>query len=278
MIELARRPWVTATLSLSLLFGGLLLDLTTRQDLVVAITFNIPIAVTGLSNSRLLTVWTVLLALGANVAAGYENALTFSGYDAVTLLNRGLAAMSFLLVGVMTLAREGAVDEVEELQDARDWAERERRLRRFVLGLTGSMSADELISRATLGLRTLLDADAVVVATLREGRLANPRWTAGSCRNLAVPGEKASWAVDAIPINDAPAITVRSERGRLTMGRWRRDSGDDLVVVADVPRADRPSTLLGEALQGLEPLLRRADSAAREHPIAAVDDPSAADR
>lgn len=258
MADWLTHPRTVTAVTLGLLFGGLLVDLQTRQDLVVAIIFNIPIAVSGLSSSRQLTAWTIVLALAANVGAAYENALVFGNYDTVTLINRSLAALSFLIVGGMTLARTGAVDEVELLSEERGAAERERALRRFVTELSGVMTAEQLIDRATIALAGLLDADALVVTTLHDDRFVEPRWTEGNAGALAQPGELAAWAVDSIPINDTPAITVRTERGLITTGRWQRDDAHDLIVIADRPRTDKPSTMLGEALHGLEPLLRQA--------------------
>lgn len=258
MPELMHHPRVVISLTLGLLFAGLLVDLTTTQELVVAIIFNIPIAVSGLANSRRLTAWTIVLALGANIAAAYENALVFSRYDEVTLINRALTSLSFLIVGGMTLLREGAVDEVEHLIAVRQDAERERALRRFATGLSAARGPADLVDRAAAALRELLEADALVIATLHGERFDEPRWTDGHAGDLATPGELATWAVDAIPSNDVPAITVRSERGLITTGRWRRHDGDDLIVVADRPHAKKPSVLLGEALHGLVPLLEQS--------------------
>jgi hypothetical protein len=256
--DLLHHPRVVISLTLGLLFVGLLVDLTTTQELVVAIIFHIPIAVSGLANSRRLTVWAIVLALGANIAAAYENALVFSRYDEITLINRGLTSLSFLIVGGMTLLREGAVDEVEHLIAVREDAERERALRRFATGLSATWGPADLVDRAAAALRELLEADALVIATLHDERFDEPRWTDGHAGDLATPGELATWAVDAIPTNDVPAITVRSERGLITTGRWQRADGDDLIVVADRPHARKPSVLLGEALLGLVPLLEQS--------------------
>lgn len=262
MAERLRRPAIVGTVCLGLLLAGLIIDLSTQQILVIAIVYNVPIALTGVANSRRLTVWTTVFALAANVAAAYENNLTFASYDRSTVLNRVLSALSFLIVGAMTLAREGAVGEVEELERARDDAERERSLRRFITALSVPMGPEALISRATTGLCELLAADVLVVATLRDGRFAAPRWTSGSAGGLAEPGTSASWAVESVPLTEHPAITLRSEAGRITTGLWRREGGDDLVVVASLPGVRHPSTVLGEALHGLCTLLHRADAAA----------------
>jgi hypothetical protein len=120
MSNALRNRGVIASITLSLLFGGLLLDLTTQQDIVVAIAFNIPIAVSGLANSPRLTQTTVVLALVANIAAAYENALTFGDLDTITVANRSLAGLSFLIVGGVTLAHEGAVDRAAIM--SRSWA------------------------------------------------------------------------------------------------------------------------------------------------------------
>lgn len=258
MRDMLHHPRVVVGLTLGLLFAGLLVDLTTTQRLVVAIIFNIPIAVSGLANSRTVTIWVIVLALAANIGAAYENALVFSNYDQITLVNRGLAALSFLIVGLMTLLRTGAVDEVEHLAEVRGSAERERALRRFTTGLSDLRDSQDLLARAPAALRGLLDATAVVVVGLDGHRFAEPRWADGRAEDLATPGEIASWAIDAIPANHTPAITVRSERGLMTMGRWRRPDDVDLVVVVERPCADKPSERLGEALHGLAPLLARA--------------------
>ena len=254
-----RRPNVTIALVGVLMLGGFLVDLTTRQDLVVAIIYNVPIAISGAwGQSQRLTRGTLVLALGANVAAAYENALNFGGYDQVSLANRGFSALSFLIVGAMTLARETAADEVTSLSGAEAAAERERALRRLVRDLSDQTVEQDLIHAAVPALRELLDAEVVVISGLRDGRFCEPHYGDAGSEDLAPLGSLASWAVDAIPRNDSPAITVRSERGLFTSGRWRREDGPDLIVLADVPRAEKSAYLLGEALHAMEPLLHRA--------------------
>lgn len=273
--ELLQRPTVATGLVVLLLFGGLLVDLTTRQDLVVAIIYNIPIAVSGFgvsSRSRRLTTWAVVLALAANLAAAYENALQVGGYEGVTVANRGLAALSFLIVGAMTLARESAVEEVSELGDAEASGQRERALRRVLAELGDAFDEEELLRQSVPQLRRLLQADAVAVVGVDDGRFVEPRF-GDQPDELAPLGSLASWAVDAIPTNDRPAIATRSEHGIVTTGRLRRDGAPDLVVVADRPREQKSAYLLGEALHDLEPLLRRA----RDGADTSTDDAAGAD-
>ena len=250
------KPAYVTTACLALLFGGLLLDLTTQQELVVAITYNIPIALSGLALSRQLTIWTLVLALAANLAAGYENALIMEGYDTLTLLNRVLSALSFLLVGVMTLALNSASDQVTALAEKEAEADRERRLRSLVKDLGHTHRPEALLHQAAAELRELLSAESVVITHLQGERFALPRYSDPEDANLAKPGTLSSWALDAIPLTDTPVITVRSERGVTTVGRWRGE--DELVVVAARPQVQEASALLGEALKSLEPLLARA--------------------
>lgn len=264
LLDLLRRPRVVVVMTLSLLFAGLLLDMTTIQALVVAITFNIPIAVSGLANSHRLTLCTIVLALGANVVAAYENAAVFGVYDRTALINRGLAALSFLIVGAMTLLRREAVEEVEHLVEIRQAANREHALRRFSDDLDQSSGPDDLVERAAAALYELLEAEAVVIVSLHGQRFVDPRWTYGNAGDLARPGQLASWAVDAIPSTESPAITVRTERGLITTGRWRRADTDDMIVIVDRPHAAKPSIRLSEALHGLVPLLEEARLAASE--------------
>ena len=274
------RPAYAAPLCLALLFGGLVLDLATTQGFVVAIIYNIPIALSGLALSRSLTLWTLVLAFAANVAAGYENAIFLQGYDAITLLNRALAALSFVLVGVMTLALDRAADEVTALADREAEAARERRLRYFVVDLiadlSGAPTPEALLSRAATLLRTLLEADTVVVSALHKDRFTAPRYAAPEDAGVAPLGSLASWAVDAVPRTDTPVITVRSERGVTTVGCLRRPgakdngkTGGDFIVIATRPGVRDASLLLGEALKGLEPLL--------EHTEALADSPATPD-
>ena len=190
------------------------------------------------------------------MAAGYENALVLAGYDAITVLNRVLAALSFLLVGIMTLALNSATDQVTELADREAEADRERRLRALTRELGGALYPEELLQRAAPALRELLGAEGVVITHLEGNRFALPRYSDPEDAKLAEPGTLSSWALDALPMSDMPVITVRSERGVTTVGRWQSEA--ELVVVAARPQAQEASRLLGEALKSVKPLLERA--------------------
>lgn len=255
------RPGLVSALSFGLLFFGLLVDLATEQDLVVAVLYDIPIAVSALAASRRLTGTVVLLALIANTVAAYENAANGGGFDTVVLFNRGFAAASFIIVGAMTLARVIAVDEGVELGEAQSSADREQRLRHFKNAVSDAAGGRQVLERAVTELRTLLAAEAVVITAVDDGRFVDPRYADRAAR-LAAVGEPAAWAIDVIPTDGARSATVRSERGLVTSGWWRRENAPALAVVVDQPRADKPSALLAEALDTLEPLLRLAQRSA----------------
>ncbi|MBY5162657.1 hypothetical protein [Salsipaludibacter albus] len=251
-------PSYATVTCLLLLFGGLVIDLNTDRALVVAIIYAIPIALSGLVVSRTLTWWCIALALLANIGAGYGNAISSGGMDAVTILNRVLAAVSFLLVGLMTLLLEATSEEVEELADAEQDSVRERQLRQFLVDLSGPLEPEEVMSRSVVELRKLLEADAVVITALDGDRFAEPRWAAPVRTDLAATGTTASWAVDALPITRNPVIGVRSDQGMMSVGRWRCDTAADLVVLAARPRRRWAARLLGDALTVLVPIRDRA--------------------
>lgn len=243
---------------LALLFIGLVVDLNSNQALVVAIIYNIPIVISAALLSRRLTVWTVVLSLAANAAAGYDNAVGNDGADAFTVANRVLAGLSFLLVGTMTLLFEMSTEDARELASHEDDGKRERELRHVISDLSGPLTPDELLGRASGGLRRLLSADAVAIAVLDGERFAEPRWSAPEYTSVAEPGSLATWAVDALPVTTTPVISVRTERGVSGVGLLRRRDDSDLVVIVARPDRERSSRLLGEALAAIQPLLDRA--------------------
>ncbi|CAN5817537.1 hypothetical protein BH24DEI2_BH24DEI2_21740 [soil metagenome] len=227
-----------------LLIAGFLLDLATAETLVVAIVYNIPIALSGLAMSRRLTLATILAALAADGLAGYFN-MRSVGFQEVVVLNRTIAGLSFLLVGFLTLALHDAAARVTTLKLEETRARREHALREIAADLSGPLHPEALLERATHSLRALLKADSVVVATF-EAEPALP------------PNEALGEVIAATVDRDPPVLTVHLGGLMLTVGLWRRLNEPVLVVVAHQPQASEPALLLSEALRGLEPLLERA--------------------
>jgi len=249
---------VAISTCLGLLFGGLVVDLNTDQALVIAIIYNVPIVISAVVLSARLTAWTIGLSMVANVAAGYVNAVSVGEVDAFTVLNRFFAALSFLLVGIMTLLFERSESDVQELEEIELSGVRERSLRRAMVALSGPLAPDELCQAAVEELRVLLEADAVVMTGLDGDRFAAPRFSAPEFTAVAETGKLASWAIDALPVTRTPVITVRSDNGRTSIGLLRCTDRDDLVVVVARPTLGQASTLLGEALESIVPLRERA--------------------
>ncbi len=241
----------------AMLFIGFVVDINTDQAVVVAIVFNVPIAVSGSLLSRRLTIWAIVLAVLATIGAGWANAIDHDATTA-TVVNRALACMSFLIVGAMTLLFERSSEDVQELTHVEADNERERDLRRFLGGLSGPLSPDELLQSAALGLRELLRADSVVLTSVVNERFAKPQWSAPLYTNVAAPGKASGWLIDALPVTATPVITVRGDDGTTSVGKWRCERGIPLYVVAKRPNVSGASELLADALEGLEPLRERA--------------------
>lgn len=101
MHRLLARP-LLFFVDLGALLIGFLVDMETDRQLVVAITYVIPIALSALAFSRSLTLALMGAALVFTVVAGAENAL-LEGVDGAAVLNRTLTAVSYALVGVFVL-------------------------------------------------------------------------------------------------------------------------------------------------------------------------------
>lgn len=246
--------------SLALLLAGLVIDLASPQSLVIAILYDIPIALSGLANSRRLTVAVTLLAVVNDLLAGYANAVAAGGLDATALLNRGLALLSFVLIFALTLALRHTSAKLARLEHEGEQAQLEHDLRHFGAALSGPLTSGALLREAARQLRELLGAAAVVIVGLEGARFAEPRYAEPADTALAQVGSHASWAVDALPLRPYPTITVRTDEGPITIGRLPWRDGEDLVVVASHSSADEAAHLLAEALVTLTPLLARAEA------------------
>jgi signal transduction histidine kinase len=131
-----------------LLLAAFALDLVTPQLFVAAILLNAPIALSSLALDRRFTQVLIVAALAANLAAGYANGVT-DGYhwDPVALGDRVIAGLSFLLVGVLSIATQTAAKRAGELTARQDRATREQVVGRAVEAIGASVNA-ELIERA----------------------------------------------------------------------------------------------------------------------------------
>lgn len=261
-MSLLRNPRVVTALSLGLLVVGLVVDLNTTQELVIAIIYNIPIALSSLALSRRLTLSVLLLSIGANIAAGYDNGLAHNGLALTVLFNRTLATLSFLLVGVLTLALRDAASRVVALELGERRADHNEALRRTVNALNRALYPEALLQTAARSFQALLDAEEVVICAVTDGAFKLPRYSSPSNAGVAQAGTSARWALEALPFK-VPVTCLRQSAGLTAIARLERSTKHDLILVAVNPRVAAPKQLLTEAVASLEGLLLRADELER---------------
>ncbi|ADV67239.1 sensor histidine kinase [Deinococcus maricopensis] len=239
-------PRFITLLSSLLLVAGLLLDVLTPASLVVSILLNVPIALSGLALSRVLTQRMMLFALAANVLSGVLNGPAQGGWDTTALVNRAFTALSYLLVGVLTLQLREASARVAALRIADARAREERALRALVEGVSGPHTPGELLARAARGLRGLIGADAVAVGVVQgnvfaPGAAVEPPAFPGVQAGVPLPG---AWL--ASPTQPGEALVVDA-RGTLAV-RWRQRAGQDVLAVAFGPSGSARLFAEGAAL------------------------------
>jgi signal transduction histidine kinase len=141
--------WIRPTCIL-LLVGAWIVDLVTPQLFVAAILLDGPIALSSLAFAPRFTRLLVGLALLEDATAGYFNGLSAGGHwDPIAIANRVIVALSFLLVGSLSVATQRAARSAGEAAARESRAVRERGLRRAVEAIRASMNV-ELIERATV--------------------------------------------------------------------------------------------------------------------------------
>ena len=242
----------------ALLLGGVTLDLFTSESLIIAIVYNVPIALSGLLLSRRVTLATVGVALLVNAVAGFFN-LRAEGFETVVILNRAIAGASFLFVGYLTLTLHDASSRATTLALENTRAKREHDLRETTSALSEPLRPGELLERSAAALRALLRAESVIISGIEGGRFTLPHVSDPPNTTWSKEGDTVTWAVAATPQRDPPVMSVRLDDGLLTVGRWHRREADDLIVLARHPQADQSALLLGETLRSLEPLWERAN-------------------
>ena len=241
-----------ALLTLVLLGVALTLDILTPAGLVVAILFNVPIALSSLLLSRTFTLTVMLLALLGNVLAGYLNAQVPGSSDTTALLNRLFSALSFVLVGILTLRLRSSAARVARLSLEESRAERERNLRQLLTTLSGSRTPEIFLERAAAGLRDYLDATAVVIVGLEHPQLEHPkpehskpeRPRYAAPRYCSPPGATLAGLGQAVPDLGASLEAV-----------WPRPNGSELRVLIGGANVGRDA--LEDAVGAVTPILEQ---------------------
>jgi signal transduction histidine kinase len=144
---------------IGLLVAAFALDLLTPQQFVVAILLNGPIALSSLTLDSRFTRWLVVLALLANVLAGYFDGLHDHHLDALAVGDRVLCGLSYLLVGGLSVATQHSAARAGELAARQERAARERGVRKAIEAVRSSVNP-ELVKRAIVReARRSLDVD-----------------------------------------------------------------------------------------------------------------------
>jgi hypothetical protein len=252
MRRLLGRP-LLFSLGLGALLVGFLVDMETDRQLVVAITYVIPIALSALAFSRSLTLTLMGAALVFTVVAGAENAL-LEGVDETAVLNRTLATVSFTLVGVFVLLLNRSSKRVTFLQGESERADYEAELRQLLTGLSRTETQAELLQEAANGLQPLFGAARVTITGMREGAFAAPSYSHPSPGYEFERGRRLPWMATAC--SDAPAHVMATWHGgvKLAVGQLNTPQ-EKLLILIERPTGSSSTQRLGEVLEGLEPLL-----------------------
>ncbi len=141
-------PRLTLILTIALLLVAFAIDMATPQALVAAILLTIPVALSSLVLDRRITNVVIVVALVANVVAGYFNGVREGNHwDAIAIANRTLAGFSILLVGWLGIVAQSRALRSGQVAEQTLQAEREQALRRSMETIRSSLNV-ELVARA----------------------------------------------------------------------------------------------------------------------------------
>ena len=163
------------------------IDVLTPQRMVVAILLNVPIALSGLAFSKRLTISMVIGAFVANGLSGYLNAQQEGAFDTISLTNRTLLAISFILVGWMTFALSLISSRLGMVQLEESQARRERDRERVLAAINTETQLERALTNLVQTLTTALGARGIVMTSVDVEHF-------GSLR-VANPTELSAWAV-----------------------------------------------------------------------------------
>ena len=141
-------PRLTLVLCIILLLVAFTIDLLTPQALVAAILLTIPVALSSLVLNRRITQGLIVVALVANVVAGYFNGVREGHqWDAIAIANRTLAGFSIVLVGMLGGLAQAAAERSGQLAARQRQVAREQTIRRAMETIRSSLNV-ELVARA----------------------------------------------------------------------------------------------------------------------------------
>jgi signal transduction histidine kinase len=206
------------------LAAAFVIDLLTPQLLVAAILLDIPIVLASLGGSRRFTYGMVIAALVANAAAGYVNgAQEHYHWDLVGLGDRGLAALSIVLVGYLVTEVQQTAERAGRAASLEARARREAGVAAAVERVRASLSTDLVLRALVRETIPLLDASEArfVLARPRRETLSARAGSATVETDTELPApEEASLLQRAADAGDVLAVGSGDALGRMLVDRY----------------------------------------------------------
>lgn len=216
------------------------LDLFTPQLFVAAILLNVPIALSSLALRQRLTISLIVSAEIANLVAGYVNGLQAGNhFDAIAIGDRALLALSFLLVGYMTIKTQDLA-RTAGLSDARaEVATRERRLRIALDHVRESLNL-QLVLRAIVREGNALLGAQRGMLVVEPPALDTPKRYVGEARSRDVRTDRSplSPQVRSLLARDIRAPASLKRNGEDTIARYALEALDAKVALIAPLRID----------------------------------------
>ena len=273
---LRRSPSPRSVLAVSVVLSLLvfLVDALTPQRLVVSILQDVPIALTGLTRNRRLTVAMVLFGILSNILAETINARSEGSVSPIAIANRLFSVLSFLLVGYLAIRIQESSLETGRTLSERRRSERDRKIRSLLEGLSREEDSRTLPAKIAPQLRALFGARGLIFAGIgptcwTEPILRDPPdlffWNVGD----SLPGALALQSGVPFPpqpiskMSLEPLLENNRARGgllaRLSPSKVAEGDFPDLLLFLLDPEDPEALTILREILPVLEDLLGRLE-------------------
>ncbi len=258
------------TISLGLSLGIFLLDALTPQRLVVSILQDVPIALTGLSVRKRMTVTLVAIGILSNIAAEIINAHAEGGVSHTAIANRLFSVISFLLVGYLAIRIQNQALRAGQHLSEKRRAERDRQIRTLLEEVAREPDRDAFLLRIASHFRGLFGARGTLFAGVRNGRWSSPLLSDPPSLTLWTEGEIIPGALSLLLTDPFPPLRVSqlsftaflekngmSEAYLARLGTGREREGPDLLLFLLDPLEPDTALLLTEILPILEDQFRR---------------------
>ena len=251
-----------------------LLDSLTPQRLVVSILQDVPIALTGLTRNRRLTIVLVLFGILSNVLAEAINARAEGFISPVAIANRLFSVVSFLLVGYLALKIQDHALETGKALSERLRSDRDRKIRSLLEELSREEDPQNLLSRIATHFRSLFGARGIIFAAARDNRWHSPILSDPPELSFWKEGEPLPGALSLLmsrafsprPLSELSlAFVLESNHvpdgivARLSTGSRSSAETSGILLFLLGPREPETAVLLEEILPVLEELLRRLE-------------------